>query len=175
MTTTHDAEPNQELPQGDLRLLETDLAQRLLQSAIPARLAFIWTDATPRVVPTWFHWTGREIVMVTYVAGPNIGIRHPAARLAALRANPDVALTIDTEPWPPQSLTVRGRAQINEVTGVAPEYAAAARRYLGEAAAAEMLTGLDQLGTKQARIAVRPTWAGLLDFASRRPSVLGGV
>jgi len=175
MTTTHDAEPNQELPQGDLRLLETDLAQRLLHSAIPARLAFIWTDATPRVVPTWFHWTGREIVMVTYVAGPNIGIRHPAARLAALRANPDVALTIDTEPWPPQSLTVRGRAQINEVTGVAPEYAAAARRYLGEAAAAEMLTGLDQPGTKQARIAVRLTWVGLLDFASRRPSVLGGV
>jgi hypothetical protein len=58
---------------------------------------------------------------------------------------------------------------------VAPEYAAAARRYLGEAAAAEMLTGLDQPGTKQARIAVRPTWVGLLDFASRRPSVLGGV
>jgi hypothetical protein len=175
MTTTHEAEQNQELPQGDLGLLETDLAQRLLASAIPARLAFIWTDGTPRVVPTWFHWTGREVVMVTYVAGPNIGIRHPAARLAALQANPDVALTIDTEPWPPQSLTVRGRAQISEVTGVAPEYAAAARRYLGETAAAEMLAGLDQPGTKQARIAVRPTWVGLLDFATRRPSVLGGV
>jgi hypothetical protein len=78
MTTTHEAEQNQELPQGDLRLLETDLAQRLLQSAIPARLAFVWTDGTPRIVPTWFHWTGQEIVMVTYVAGPNIGIRHPA-------------------------------------------------------------------------------------------------
>ena len=111
MTTTHEAEQSQELPQGDLRLLETDLAQRLLQSAIPARMAFVWTDGTPRVVPTWFHWTGREIVMVTYVAGTNIGIRHPAARLAALRANPDVALTIDTEPYPPQSLTVRGRAR----------------------------------------------------------------
>ena len=175
MTTTHDTEQDQELPQGDLRLLETDLAQRLLRSAIPARLAFVWVDGTPRVVPTWFHWTGREVVMVTYVAGPNIGIRHPAARLAALQANPDVALTIDTEPWPPQSLTVRGRAQISEVTGVAPEYAAAARRYLGETAAAELLAGLDQPGTKQARIAVRPTWVGLLDFATRRPSVLGGV
>jgi hypothetical protein len=175
MTTTHEAEQNQELPQGDLGLLETDLAQRLLQSAIPARLAFIWIDGTPRVVPTWFHWTGREIVMVTYVAGPNIGIRHPAIRLAALRANPDVALTIDTEPYPPQSLTVRGQAQISEVTGVAPEYAAAARRYLGETAAAEMLAGVDQPGTKQARIAVRPTWVGLIDFTTRRPSVLGGV
>src|ERR1039457_3195336 len=66
MTTTHDAEPNQELPPGDLRLLETDLAQRLLQSAIPARLAFVWVDGTPRVVPTWFPWTHREGVMVSY-------------------------------------------------------------------------------------------------------------
>jgi hypothetical protein len=175
MNNTRQAERSQELPQGDLRLLETDLAQRLLQSAIPARLAFVWTDGTPRVIPTWFHWTGREIVMVTYVAGPNIGIRHPAARLAALRANPDVALTIDTEPYPPQSLTIRGQAQISDVSGVAPEYAAAARRYLGDSAAAEMLAGLDQPGTEQARIAVRPTWVGLIDFNARRPSVLGGV
>jgi hypothetical protein len=175
MNNTRQAERSQELPQGDLRLLETDLAQRLLQSAIPARLAFVWTDGTPRVIPTWFHWTGREIVMVTYVAGPNIGIRHPAARLAALRANPDVALTIDTEPYPPQSLTIRGQARISPVSGVAPEYAAAARRYLGDSAAAEMLAGLDQPGTEQARIAVRPTWVGLIDFNARRPSVLGGV
>jgi hypothetical protein len=113
--------------------------------------------------------------MVTYVAGPNIGVRHPAFRLAALEANPDVALTIDTEPFPPRSVTVRGQARISEVTGVAPEYAAAARRYLGDSAAAEMLAGLDQPGTKQARVAIRPTWVGLIDFDARRPSVLGGV
>ena len=181
MSNTQQAEPTPEppqppqLPQGDLRLLGTDLAQRLLHSSIPARLAFVWTDGTPRVIPTWFHWTGQEIVMVTYVAGPNIGIRHPAIRLAALEANPDVALTIDTEAYPPQSLTVRGQAQISEVAGVAPEYAAAASRYLGESAAAEMLAGLDQPGTKQARVGVRPTWVGLIDFDARRPSVLGGV
>lgn len=113
--------------------------------------------------------------MVTYVAGPNIGIRHPTARLAALRANPDVTLIIDTEPYPPQSLTIRGQAQISYITGLAPEYAAAARRYLGDSAAEEMLAGLDQPGTEQARVAVRPTWVGLLDFTTRRPSVLGGV
>ena len=38
-----------------------------------------------------------------------------------------------------------------------------------------MLAGMDQPGTVQARIAVRPTWAGLLDFAERLPSPLGGV
>ena len=132
-------------------------------------------DGTPRVVPTWFHWTGREIVMVTYVAGPRIGIRHPAARLAALRARPDVAVTIDTDTFPPQSLSLRGQVEITEVDGLAPEYVPAARRYLGDEAAAGMLASLDQPGTRQARIALRPTWAGLLDFDTRLPSVQGGV
>src|SRR5262249_33432485 len=104
MTSSQAAEDTGELPQGDLRLLNTDLAQQLLRSSIPARLAFVAADGTPRVVPTWFQWNGAEIVMVTYVAGPNAGIRHPAARLAALRANPAVALTIDAEGFPAQSL-----------------------------------------------------------------------
>jgi hypothetical protein len=163
------------LRQGDLRLLETDLARELLQAPIPVRMAFVWTDGTPRVVPTWFHWTGQEIVMVTYVAGQQIGVRHPAARLAALRANPRVALTIDTDTFPPRILTLRGTADITEVQGIVPEYAATARRYLGEEAAGPMLAALDQPGTRQARIAVKPDWAGLLDFESRRPSVQGGV
>ncbi len=163
------------LPQGDLRLLETDLARELLDSSIPARLAFVAIDSTPRVVPTWFEWNGDEIVMVTYVAGPNIGVRHPAARIAALRANPTVALTIDTDQFPSQSLTIRGRAEIDEVDGLAPEYVAAARRYLGEDGAAGMLASMDQPGTVQARIAVRPTWVGLLDFVTRLPGPLGGV
>jgi hypothetical protein len=109
------------LPQGDPALLATDLAQELLRSAIPARLAFVWTDGTARAVPTWFHWTGEEIVMVTYTAGPAIGVRHSASRLAALRSNPAVALTVDTEDFPPRSLNIRGRARITEVDGIAAE------------------------------------------------------
>ena len=163
------------LPQGDLALLETETAQRLLAAPIPARMALIAPDGTPRIVPSWFHWTGTELVMPTYVAGPRIGIRHPAARVAALRARPDVAVSIDTETFPPQSLTLRGKVEITEVDGLAPEYAAAARRYLGEQAAAGMLASMDQPGTVQARIALRPAWVGLLDFATRMPSVQGGV
>jgi Pyridoxamine 5'-phosphate oxidase len=163
------------LRQGDLALLDTELAQRLLAAPIPARMAFIALDGTPRVVPSWFQWTGRELVMVTYVAGPRIGIRHPAARLAALRARPDVAVTIDTDTFPPQSLSVRGRVEITEVDGLAPEYAAAARRYLGDEAAAGALASLDQPGTRQARIVLRPTWVGMLDFDTRMPSAQGGV
>jgi hypothetical protein len=174
-TRTLTAERLERLPQGDVRLLETDLAQRLLRSSIPARLAFVATDGTPRVVPTWFEWNGTEVVMATYIAGPAIGIRHAAARIAALRANPAVALTIDTEDFPSQGLTIRGRAEIDEVDGLAPEYVASARRYLGDEAAAGMAAGMDQPGTVQARIAVRPTWVGLLDFVDRLPSPLGGV
>ena len=173
-TSTPTADPITPLPQGDVRLLETDLARELLHASIPARLAFIAADGTPRVVPTWFEWNGAEVVMATYVAGPDAGIRHPAARIAALRANPFVALTIDTEDFPPRSLTIRGRAEIDEVDGLAPEYVASAHRYLGDAAAT-MLAGMDQPGTVQARIAVRPRWVGLLDFTERLPSPLGGV
>ncbi len=167
--------PTNGLPQGDLRLLETDQARRLLTSTIPARLAFTALDGTPRVVPSWFHWTGSELVMATYTAGPEIGIRHPASRIAALRARADVAACIDSEAFPPTSLTIRGPVEVTEVQGIAPEYAAAARRYLGDAAASTMLAAVDQPGTAQARIVLRPGWVGLLDFADRLPSAQGGV
>ena len=44
--------------QGSLELLEHAAAKELLQSKIPARLAYIGTDGTPRVVPIWFHLVG---------------------------------------------------------------------------------------------------------------------
>jgi len=83
-------------PQGDLRLLTTDIAQRLLGSTIPARMAYTALDGTPRVMSTWHVWTGEELVMATYVHCPPLGIHVPARRLRALRAHPDVAVTIDT-------------------------------------------------------------------------------
>ena len=159
--------------QGDLRLLETEIARRLLASTIPARVAFIWPDGTPRIMSTWFHWTGDELVMPTFVAAPHV--RHPAARIQALRTNPQVAITIDTEKFPPEVLLLRGSASIDESDGVVPEYAAAAHRYLGEDAARTYLEQIDQPGTRMARIAVRPTWVGVLDFEARLPSALGGV
>ena len=161
------------LPQGDLGLLESDVARRLLSSRIPARLAYIATDGTPRVLATWFHWTGEVLAMPTFLAAPHV--RHAAGRLRALRANPDVAITIDTEAFPPEVLTVRGRVEITKVDGVPAEYASAARRYLGEEAAREYLAQIDQPGTRMARIDVRPAWVGVHDFQSRLPSALGGI
>jgi hypothetical protein len=84
-------------------------------------------------------------------------------------------MTIDTETFPPEVLSVRGKAEITEVDGVVPEYARAAHRYLGSEQATAYLAQIDHPSTRMARIAVRPTWVGLLDFQTRLPSALGGT
>jgi hypothetical protein len=161
------------LPQGDLGLLESEVARRLLASRIPARFAYVATDGTPRVLSTWFHWTREVLAMPTFLAAPHV--RHAAGRLRALRVNANVAVTIDTESFPPEVLTIRGRVEISEFDGIPPEYASAARRYLGKEAAGEYLSEIDQPATRMARIDLRPGWVGVHDFRSRLPSNLGGI
>src|SRR5260370_16431615 len=119
------------------------------------------TDDPPRVVPLWFHWTGDELVMATFAPSPKIG---------ALRANPNVAITIDTEGFPPDALLIRGQASVSEIAGVVPEYALAARRYLGKEDATASILQVDQPRTTLARIPVHPPWPGLLDFQTRFPT-----
>lgn len=76
------------IPQGDLRLLEHPTAAELLDSATPARLGYLASDGTPRVTPMWFTWNGTELVLGAAGASPKV---------QALRANPHVAVTIDTD------------------------------------------------------------------------------
>src|SRR5215204_5957334 len=70
------------LEQGDLRLLDTDLATRLLTSTIPARYAYTSLDGTPRIVASWFVWTGEELVLPAFVSAPHVA--HAAYRVRAL-------------------------------------------------------------------------------------------
>ena len=161
------------LAQGDLRLLDTEPAKRLLTSTIPARYAYTALDGTPRIVASWFVWTGEELVLPTFISAPHVS--HTTYRVRALRANRDIAISIDTESFPPHVLSIRGEAEISEVDGIAAEYAAAAHRYLGSEEATGYLAQIDQPGTRMARIAVRPTWVALMDFQTRMPSALGGV
>jgi len=161
------------IEQGDPRLLEGDIAKRLLASTIPARYAYTALDGTPRIVASWFVWTGEEIVLPTFISAPHV--RHAAYRVRALCANPDVAISVDTETFPPEVLSVRGSAEVTEVDGVVPEYAQAAHRYLGSEQATSYLAQIDHPGTRMARIAVRPSWVGVLDFQTRLPSALGGA
>ncbi|CAM4178838.1 pyridoxamine 5'-phosphate oxidase family protein [Kibdelosporangium persicum] len=146
------------LPQGHLDLLKTDVAQRLLGSTELARLAYVAKDGTPRVFPMMFHWNGTEIVFGTFAG---------AAKIKALRAKPDVAITIDTPSTPPEVLLLRGRAEVTDVDGVVPEYALAHKRYAGEEQGAKNVAEVDRPGLRMARIAVKPAWVGVLDFVTR--------
>ena len=72
---------------GDLAALSDPVAQQLLQSTIPARLAYVWRDGTPRVVPIWFHWNGKEIVLGTPQRAPKVrAIESTAGRTATAMA-----------------------------------------------------------------------------------------
>ena len=148
------------LPQGDVALLTSEVAERLLASTELARLAYVATDGGPRVMPMLFQWTGSELVMSTFAG---------AHKIAALRAHPAVAVTIDIAGPPPEVLLLRGDVSVTDVDGVVPEFALAERRYYGEEQAAAMLAEIDRPGTKMTRIALRPAWVGLLDFQTRFP------
>jgi hypothetical protein len=151
--------------QGDLSLLQHPASQEMLHSKIPARLAYVWTDGTPRVVPIWFHWNGREIVMATPPKAP---------KLKALAKNAKVSLTIDDNTFPNKVLLIRGTARLDNVDGIAPEYAAAASRYFDADMAQKWLSQLRGMVSSQVRITITPEWVGLLDFQTRFPSALTG-
>lgn len=150
--------------QGDLALLDDPVAQQLLKSTNPARLAYNWLDGTPRVVPIWFHWDGKEIVL---------GSPPRAPKLKAIPKNPRVSLTIDdASNWPYKALLVRGTAVVEVVPGVMPEYAASARRYFGEEQGNRWVEQIGGMVSEMGRIAIRPEWVGILDFETRFPSAL---
>lgn len=149
--------------QGDLSLLQHPAAQELLHSKIPARLAYVWTDGTPRVIPIWFYWNGSQIVMATPPKAP---------KLKALAKNPKVSLTIDDNTFPHKVLLIRGTARLEGVDGIVPEYAAAAERYFDPALAQGWLKQLRSTISSMVRITISPEWVGLLDFQTRFPSAL---
>jgi len=149
--------------QGSMELLEHPASQELLRSRIPARLAYVWTDGTPRVVPIWFHWNGQEFVLASPPKAP---------KLKALAKNPRVALTIDDNQFPHKVLLVRGRATLEPVSGIVPEYAMAAERYFGKQEGTAWVAQLGAMVQDMVRITIKPEWIGLLDFETRFPSAL---
>jgi hypothetical protein len=132
--------------QGDISLLNDPRAQELPQSTIPARLAYVWHDGTPRVIPIAFHWDGRELVMGTPTTAPKIKV---------LAKNPKVAVTIDNNAMPYKVLYIRGTAHVEVMDSIVPECALAMKRYFGEEAAASWLQQLGPMFPKMARIAVK--------------------
>jgi hypothetical protein len=126
------------------------------------RLAYVATDGTPRVVPIGFTWNGTEVVMCTPTNAP---------KLASLRKNPAVALTIDTEVHPPHILLIRGEAVLDEVEGIPEEYLEASGSYrMTPEQRVVWEAEIRSLYDSMVRIVVEPTWAKLIDFEQTLPT-----
>jgi hypothetical protein len=129
-----------------------------------ARLAYVAPDGTPRVVPIAFIWNGAEIVLCTSTNAP---------KLASLRQNPTVALTIDTEVHPPKILLIRGDAVLDEVEGIPDEYLQMNGSYdMTPEQRVEWEAEVRSLYDSMVRIVVTPTWAKLIDFEETLPTAV---
>jgi hypothetical protein len=144
-------------------VLNRPLSQELLARDL-ARLAFIALDGTPRSIPIGIVWNGTEIVMCTATN---------ARKLAALRRDPAVALTIDTESHPPKVLLLRGRAELDAVDGIPDEYMQWNGTYqMTPEQRAEWEVGVKSLYEGMVRIVVKPTWVKLIDFETTMPTAI---
>jgi hypothetical protein len=92
-----------------------------------------------------------------------------APKVGAIRAHPQVALTIDGTVWPYKVLLIRGTATVEIVDGVPSEYTAAARRHFGDEQGDAWAAQVGRMMAQMSRIAVQPAWAGILDFETRFP------
>ncbi len=146
---------------GDVRLLAHPVAQELLQATIPARVAYVAADSTPRLVPVLFLWTGQEIVFTSWPDDPKVD---------ALRSCPEVAVTIDTSAPPWHVLSLRGKASVEIVDGVAAECLPTFSRYFGPEGGRTWTERMAAMTDRMARIAIRPTWVEVLDFETRFPT-----
>jgi hypothetical protein len=144
-----------------MHVLNDPLAQELIGSRIPARVAYTSVDGSPRVVPLGFHWNGAQFVICTIPGSPKV---------RALATHPQVALTIDTDTFPPHALLVRGSASLETVDGVPPEYLEASRKSVGEAGMPAFEAQVRGLYDQMVRITIEPEWAKVLDFETRLPT-----
>lgn len=149
--------------QGGRELLDDPVAQRMLQAPFPCRLAYNWTDGSPRVIPIWFHWNGAEIVMASAPTAP---------KYKALKSGDRVAITIDSNDFPNDVLYLRGPIVIEHVDGIPPEYEAAAYRCLGQEGGEGFLQMVRGMITEMNRVKMTPDWVGVLDFQTRFPSAI---
>jgi hypothetical protein len=144
-------------------ILEHPISQEMLNRDL-ARLAYVATDGTPRVVPIGFTWNGTEVVMCTPTNAP---------KLESLRRNPAVALTIDTEVHPPHILLIRGEAVLDEVEGIPEEYLQASGSYrMTPEQRVEWEAEIRSLYESMVRVVVEPTWAKLIDFEETLPTAV---
>ena len=144
-------------------VLASPVAKRLLESDELARLAYIVTDGTPRVIPIGLFFDGQRLVVCTATN---------AAKVKALKANDKVALTIDTTGHSPNILLIRGTASLETVDGIPDEYLQENSNVVPEDAWDDWLAGVKSLYKQMVRITITPTWAKVIDFETTLPSAV---
>ena len=151
-------------PEEIAAVLAKPYSQQLLNGPEPARLAYNGLDGDPRVVPIGFWVEGDQLQIATVPK---------AAKVAALRKNPKVALTIDTGAFPPKVLLLRGTAEVELVQGIPEGYLVAGRKVMAdEGQYAGWLEGVKALYDEMVLITVTLTWAKLLDFETTIPKAV---
>ncbi|MBF6452405.1 pyridoxamine 5'-phosphate oxidase family protein [Nocardia cyriacigeorgica] len=142
-------------------ILERPLSRELLARDL-TRLAYVALDGTPRNIPIGFTWNGTQVVLCTTTNAP---------KLPALRRNPQVALTIDTEVHPPKLLLIRGRVELDEVEGIPEEYLQMNGSYqMTPEQRTVWEAEVRSLYERMVRIVITPTWVKLIDFETTLPS-----
>ena len=144
-------------------ILAKPYAQQLLNGPEPARFAYDGLDGDPRVIPIGFWVEGERILMATVPK---------SAKVAAVRKNPKVALTIDTGAFPPKALLIRGTAEVELVQGVPEGYLLAGHKVMTDEQYPEWEAGVKSLYSEMGVITVTPTWAKLLDFETTIPKAV---
>ena len=144
-------------------ILAKPYAQQLLDGPEPARFAYDGLDGEPRVIPIGFWVEGERILMATVPK---------SAKVAAVRKNPKVALTIDTGAFPPKALLIRGTAEVELVQGVPEGYLLAGHKVMTDEQYPEWEAGVKSLYAEMGVITVTPTWAKLLDFETTIPKAV---
>src|SRR6476660_618154 len=144
-------------------ILAEPYSQQLLNGSEPARMAYNGLDGDPRVIPIGFWTDDGRILMATVPK---------AAKVAALRKHPAVALTIDQGAFPPKALLIRGAAEVELVEGVPDGYLNAGHKVMTDDQYPEWVAGVQGLYDEMVVITITPTWAKLLDFATTIPQAV---
>jgi hypothetical protein len=123
------------------------------------QIAYSAADGSPRAVPVGYLLRDGKFLFFT-IPGSD--------KVAALRRDPRIALTVDAYP-PPCCLLVRGTAELREEDGVPDEYLEASFRTMPADQHAGFEEQVRALYDSMVRVVVTPTWVRLNDFQRTAP------
>ena len=123
------------------------------------QIAYAAADGSPRAVPLGYLLREGKFLFFTIPSSDKV---------AALRQDPRIALTVDAYP-PPCCLLVRGTAELREEDGVPDEYLEASFRTMPADQHAGFEEQVRALYDSMVRVVVTPTWVRLNDFQRTAP------